>query len=812
MLGHFSFGDYFKAESVAWAWEFLRKVCGFPADLLRVSVYQDDDEAYRAWRAQGLSDERIRRFDARENYWPANAPEAGPNGPCGPCSEIFFDYGKEAEKGDGGPNGYDSGRYVEIWNMVFTQFDRRGVNDLVPLPQRNIDTGAGFERILAALEGQRSPFGTTLLRPVLERVAHLCGKPYAFDAGGAMPQGPDAVRMRRIADHARAACMVVADGVKPSNEGRGYVLRRVLRRAIRDGIQLGLDAPFLARLVDPVVDVMSGGYPTLREGVADLRSVLEGEESRFRETYANGVRYLEEEVARLGSAKVLPGEAAFRLYDTYGFPLDLAELILEERGIAVDRVGFDREMEAQRERARRGSKIKGDIFAGGPLTELKARGVAPTVFTGHEGDGTAGEATVVGILRGERLVERAEEGDDVGLVLDRTPFYASSGGQVGDTGEVLAPSGRFVVEDTPPALEGFTVHAGRVASGHLTTGLRVSARVDAARRDAIRRNHTATHLLHRVLKHVLGDVVRQEGSLVAPDRLRFDFSFGRALTDDEVRRVERLMNEWIVRNEPATTEVQDLETAKRSGAVAMFGEKYAAKVRVLDVPGGSDVGGASRELCGGTHVRRTGDIGSFRVTSEASIAAGVRRVEAVTGLGATAAFDADRRVLRELSDLLKAKPEGLGERVRALQDELREVRRAAEKARLEASGRAADRLATEAAVVNGRRVQVAAVPGADAKALKGVWERLQRAGVEAAVLVGDADGKTPVFAAVEAAARASGLDARDLLQSVCGVLGGRGGGRPEMAQGQAERPDRTEDALAAVRQRIAEVLSATAAS
>jgi alanyl-tRNA synthetase len=807
MMGHFSFGDYFKKEAVAWAWEFLRKVLDFPADRLRVSVYQDDEEALEAWLSVGVPKDRIARFDAKENFWPANAPEAGPNGPCGPCSEIFFDYGKEAEVGDGGPQGYDSGRYVEIWNTVFTQFDRRGKDDLVPLPQKNIDCGVGFERVLAAMEGQRSPFGTTLFRPIVSAAAEIAGKAYRFDPKGAIPQDEDSRRIRRIADHVRAASFLVADGVKPSNEERGYVLRRVLRRAIRDGIQLGVDAPFLARLVPAVASTMGKAYPAVGEGERAIRQVLEGEEVRFRETYANGLQYLEEAVRSLRSAKVLPGAVAFKLYDTYGFPPDLAEVILEERGIRVDHDGYAREMEAQRQRARAGSKIKGDIFAGGPLTELKAKGVSLGRFVGHDWPGVEAQSQVWGIILGPSLVESAEKGAEVRLVLRYTPFYAESGGQVGDQGTIVGPHGEVRVEDTQKS-ENYILHVGRVASGKIAVGDTVVARVDAERRDAIRRNHTATHMLHRVLKHVLGDHVQQEGSLVAPDRLRFDFRHPRAVTPEEIERIEALMNQWIVRNEEAHVEVMDLEKAKSSGAVAMFGEKYEQRVRVLDVPGAADVGGHSRELCGGTHCRRTGDIGSFRITVETSIAAGVRRLEAVTGLGAAAAFAEDRRVLRDLSELLKARPEELADRVRAVQAAARDLQKAQEKAQSEAAAKSADDLAAHAPSVGGVRVQAAAVPGADAKGLKGVWERLRKSGVEAALLVGDAADKAPLLAAATPEAVARGLDASRLLKVASAILGGGGGGKADVAQGQGLDRSRIEEALRAAREHFESVLAA----
>lgn len=797
MMGHFSFGDYFKKDAIPWAWTFLTEELGIPKEKLYVSVYQDDEEALGIWRELGVEDSHIGRFDAKENFWPADAPAKGPNGPCGPCSEIFYDYGESRELGDGGPDGWDSGRFVEIWNTVFTQFDRRGVNELEPLPQRNIDCGAGFERVVAVLEGQYSPFGTTLFRGILEAVAALADTTYPFDPEGGLPPGEDPRRMRRIAEHVRASCMLAADGVRPGNEGRGYVMRRVLRRAIRDGIQLGIDRPFLAALVDPVLESMGTAYPALREGRATLVSVLENEERRFRETFNTGLRYLEQEVTKLEGAKTLSGDAAFKLYDTYGFPLDLAQAILEERGIDVDEAGFEAAMEAQRERARAGSKIASEIFVGGPLTELKAQGVAETIFEGHTYPGIEGKGRLVGLIHDGALVERAEAGSAVTLVLDRTPFYGESGGQAGDQGVVEGEGFVVTIRDTQKT-EGYHLHEGTVASGAVSAGSDVEARVDVVRRDAIRRNHTATHLLHKVLKDVLGEHVQQEGSMVEADRLRFDFRHDKAVSQEEIVELERRVNAWVLANEEAGTEVMDLDAAKASGAVAMFGEKYAGTVRVLDVPGPSEVG-TSRELCGGTHVLRTGDIGSFRITVETSVAAGIRRIEAITGAGAVQAFAEDRKVLRDLSARLKARPEELGERLAAMQDEIKALKKAVETAQKEAALGQVAGLAKQAESLGGIQTVLASLEGVDAKALKGVWEALAKDGVEAALLIGEQGGKAPVLAAATPGAVEQGADAKAMLQTATGILGGGGGGRPVMAQGQGQQRDKIEAALEAVR-------------
>jgi alanyl-tRNA synthetase len=797
MLGNFSFDDYFKEEAISWAWEFTTQVLRLPPDRVTVTIYRDDDESFALWRKQGIPADRIRRFGAKANFWPANAPDDGPNGPCGPCTEMYYDFGPGTEIGDAGPDDLDSGRWLEFWNLVFPQFDRRGPGDLAPLGRRNVDTGAGLERMLAVSAGHNAPFHTPGVMPIIEKAASLAGKAYVAST-------PEGARLRRVADHARAATFCVADGVKPSNEGRGYVVRRILRRAIRDGIQMGLDEPFLHEIVPAVVAAMSDGYPHLREGETVLRAVIRGEEEQFRETYAKGLKYLEQEVESARGAKVLAGPAAFRLYDTYGFPLDLAEAILSERGMTVDRAGFEKELEAQRERARAASKLGGDVFGTGPLAEVKARGAKPTEFLGYEGSGCEGEGTVVGIVRGDASVAEAGAGQDVTVVLDRTPFYAEGGGQVGDRGSLASAGGaRVAVRDTQ-GREGFHLHVGRVEEGTLRVGDHVKALVDREARDATRRNHTATHLLHEALKRVLGRHVQQQGSYVGPDRLRFDFSHPKSVSPEETKRLEEMVNRWILENPSVDTTVMDLAAAKASGAVALFGENYGERVRVLGV---SDV---SKELCGGTHVRRAGDIGSFRVTAEGSVASGVRRIEAVTGLGAVAAASADRDRLREIAGALKSPPDQVRERLEALQDEVRSLRRAQEKAAEEAGARLSDRLAGQAVSMGGLRVLVASAPGVDAKGLRGLWDAVAGTGVEAALLLGEAADKAPLLAAAKPSAVAKGVDASDLLRTASKVLGGGGGGRPDMAQGQGASRARADEALTAVSERLKAVLSAPA--
>ena len=793
MLGNFSFDDYFKEEAIPWAAEFSFGVLGIDRARCVVTVYQDDDASVALWRAQGMPAERIYRFGAKDNFWPANAPADGPDGPCGPCTEMYYDLRPDLPLPPQGVPELDGGRFLEFWNLVFPQFNRQGADNLLPLGRRNVDTGAGLERMLAVVEGHGAPFHTSVILPVVQAAAAAVGRTYD-------PKDAAAPRLRRIGDHVRAATLCVLDGVKPSNEGRGYVLRRILRRAIRDGILLGVDGPFLAGLVPAAVAVLKDGYPSLAGGAAAVADVLRAEEEQFRATYAKGLRYFEEELPRFRSAGVVPGAVAFRLHDTYGFPIDLlTQIAEEEHRLQVDRAGFDRELELQRERARAASKMAGDVFDTGPLGEVKARGGRPTEFLGY--DGCDADGTVVGLVVGDRFAERADAGAEVAVVLDRTPFYAEGGGQVGDRGTLVVaagPGGEAVVavRDTQ-AREGFTLHLGRVERGTVLVGARASARVDRAARDATRRNHTATHLLHEALKRVLGSHVQQKGSLVAPDRLRFDFSHGKAVAAEEVARIEALVNGWILDNAAVDTQVMETEAAKAAGAVALFGENYGDRVRVVGVPVEAGAGYVSRELCGGTHVRRAGDIGSFRVTSEGAVASGVRRVEAVTGLGAVAAASVDRDRLRDLSTLLKAPADQVPARIEALQAEIRDLRKLAEQAAAAAAAGKAAGLAQKAVVVGACRVVLADVAGVDGKALKPLWDALASAGVSAAVLVGEADGKAPVLAAAGGDAVKAGFHGGEALKAVVGVLGGKGGGRPDLAQGQGEDRSKVPQALAA---------------
>ncbi len=778
MLGNFSFGDYFKREAIEWAWDFFTNVLKLPADLLHVSVFEEDNEAYALWRDEiGVPEDRIHRFGAKANFWPANAPADGPNGPCGPCTEIFYDYGIEyANEPDATKSNPDSdgGRYLEIGNLVFTQFDRRDGGELVPLPQKNIDTGLGFERLVAVVGGAYRTLDSDLFRPLIDAIAVLSGRE-RYDP---TEEGEDGIRCRRIADHVRAACFLIGDSVRPGNEGRGYVLRRILRRAIRDGFGLGIQDPFIARLVPNVVDAMGDAYPQLSEGAELLAGVLNAEEMLFRRTFANGMRRLEGEIssALATEATELDAAVVFQLHDTYGFPVDVTAEILSERGLSFDRARYDELMEEQRERARGARKMTANIFDSGPLGKLADRGAAETEFTGYGGEeddgrGTQADVSVVGIVCGDNLVDDLAPGSDAVVVLDRTPFYAESGGQTGDHGTIRAEHGIFTVTGCDEQ-SGYRLHAGRYeGTAPLATGAACTASVDRDRRDAIRRNHTATHLMHQALKEVLGAAVQQAGSLVASDRLRFDFTFDRGLADDEVRAIEEAVNDQILANQPLETALMSVEAAKQSGAMALFGEKYPEPVRVVAV------GEYSRELCGGTHCAAAGDIGSFRITSESSIAAGIRRIEAVTGTGSVEQMQTDRSMLTSLSRLLGVAQEELGNRVTKLTKDLKDARKLAKSAVATPSF---DALSGDAVTHGDLRVFIHLLDRPRDE-ISGAADAVMKAAGDAAaaLLVTRDGGKVTAIVAANPSAVAAGFNATNFLRGA----GGRGGGKPPRAQG-----------------------------
>jgi len=789
MLGNFSFGDYFKREAITWGWEFLTEVMGLDPAKLWVSVYREDEEAYSAWRDEvGIPEERIRRFGAKTNFWPANAPEDGPNGVCGPCSEIFFDYGPDhGPDPDPDCDDYDGPRFTEIWNLVFTQFNRTGKNELEPLPQKNIDTGAGFERLVAVMNGHLSTYGTDLFLPIIAKAAEIAGIPYEFES-------PDGVRMRRIADHGRAAVFCLLDGVKPGREGRDFVLRRVIRRAVRDGIGLGIERPFLADTAPVVADVMGDAYPEIREHLDEIRRAITREEERFRATYHQGMNAL---VAVVDAMKergvtVLAGEEAFRLHDERGFPVDLTEDYLREEGLSLDRAGFTEAMEARRKQSQAGSAIEVDIFARGPLAEIRGD-AGETEFTGYGSIEHRG--TLVGLVVSERRADVANTGDAVQIVADRTPFYAESGGQMGDAGEVTGPTGRAIVGDTK-ASEGVTAMIGEVVEGTLAVGDEVTLALDVDRRDAIRRNHTATHLLHRALKNHLGEGATQAGSLVAPDRLRFDFHHEDGLSGEQVEAIEREVNREIVANTAVHTDEKSLSDARNAGAVAIFGEKYGENVRVVSV------GGYSMELCGGTHCRATGEIGSLRIVSESNIGAGLRRIEAVTGVGSIEAMVRDRNLLQTLARELKSRPEDLPARIGSLREDVRELRKKLDQALAQSASAGPD--AREETLPNGVVVrQLIFVGPYDMKHLLAAADGIREEGGRiGALLTAETDEGIAVVVAATPDLTSAGFDAGKAVGLVAREMGGGGGGRPDLGRGKGRDPK----GLPAAEERFRELL------
>ncbi|MGC8518157.1 MAG: alanine--tRNA ligase [Steroidobacteraceae bacterium] len=769
MLGNFSFGDYFKREAIGFAWAFLTETLKLDPQRLWVTVYRDDDEAADIWLKDiGVSAARFSRLGEQSNFW-----AMGDTGPCGPCSEIFYDHGADVPGGPPGSPDEDGDRYVEIWNLVFMQFERAADGTLSALPKPSVDTGMGLERISAVLQGVHSNYDIDLFRNLIVAAAKLAGTADLTSSS-----------LRVIADHIRACTFLVLDGVLPSNEGRGYVLRRIIRRAVRHGYKLGISEPFFYRLVAVLEHEMSGAYPELSGGRAQAERVLRQEEERFAETLAKGMALLEGAIADLGPAgTVIPGEVVFKLYDTYGFPADLTADIARERGLGIDHDGFDAAMQSQRRRSQEASKFGVDLRGAAPID-------ARTAFEGYAQTQAAGR--VVALLRDGAQVEQIGAAEQAEVVLDRTPFYAESGGQVGDTGILAAAGVRFEVTDTRKRGAAH-VHIGRVIEGHIRMGDTLTATVDAERRHATARNHTATHLLHAALRQRLGAHVQQKGSLVAPDRLRFDFSHPQALGTEELVAIERVVNAQIRANAPAETRLMDYEHAVAEGAMALFGEKYDRDVRVLRV------GDFSMELCGGTHVERAGDIGLFKIVSESGVASGVRRIEAVTGEGAVEFVEQNEALLKELAHLVRGSREDVTDKVREALERVklmeREVR--ALKDRL-AAGQGGD-LAAGVREIHGVKVLATQVTDADAAALRnavdGLKERLKSAIIVLASV--QAPDKVVLVAGVTADQTAR-IKAGELVGMVAARIGGRGGGRADFAQAGGTNPAELEAALAAV--------------
>jgi alanyl-tRNA synthetase len=766
MLGNFSFGDYFKKEAIHFAWNFITGTLGIPKDRLWVTVYKEDDEAARIWTEEmGIDPTRCTRMGEQSNFW-----SMGETGPCGPCTEIFYDHGAEIPGGPPGTPDEDGDRYVEIWNLVFMQYDRSADGMLVPLPKPSVDTGMGLERVAAVMQGVHSNYDIDLFKSLIRAAAEITGT-----------DDLESSSLRVIADHIRACTFLIIDGVVPSNEGRGYVLRRIIRRAIRHGYKLGQTQPFFHKLVATLVREMGSYYAELVSGEARATQVLAQEESRFAETLTTGMALLDAEAAKL-TTSVIPGETVFRLYDTYGFPLDLTADVARERGLTIDQAGFDAAMEAQRGRARAASKFGTDLRES---VKLPGR----TEFSGY--DHLAGSGKITALIFDGVVVDVMRAGQEGQVVLDHTPFYAESGGQVGDTGILATSTARFTVRDTRKIGASFA-HVGVLESGELRIGTQVHAEVDGGRRHSIALHHSATHLLHAALREVLGKHVLQKGSLVAPDRLRFDFAHTQPVSADELHRVEDLVNAAIRRNAPAETRVMALDEAVAAGAMSLFGEKYENDVRVLSI------GDFSMELCGGTHVERTGDIGFFKITSESGVAAGVRRVEAVTG---QAAFDWVTRtdqVLRDIAAMLRGSREDVDEKVRELVERSRRLEKEVQQLKSKlASGQSGD-LSTQAKDVGGIKVLAAQVDGADAKALRDAMDQLRdKLGSSVIVLAAVKEGKVVLVAGVSADLLAE-FKAGDIVGAVAAQVGGRGGGRADFAQAGGTQPENLGAALAGV--------------
>ena len=766
MLGNWSFGDYFKKEAIAWAWELLTEVWKLPKERLLVTVYHTDDEAYDLWHDMiGLPPERIVRIGdnkgapyASDNFW-----QMADTGPCGPCTEIFYDHGDHIAGGPPGSPDEDGDRYIEIWNNVFMQFDRQPDGTLVPLPAPCVDTGMGLERLAAVLQHVHTNYEIDLFQALIRKASELTGTTDLENKS-----------LRVIADHIRACSFLIVDGVLPSNEGRGYVLRRIIRRALRHGWMLGVRQPFFHKMVGTLSDLMGDAYPELPAARDLVEKALKAEEERFAETLDAGMRIFDDVASRVSDG-VIPGADAFRLYDTYGFPVDLTADIARERGLTVDMAGFDAAMEQQRETARAAGKFASNT---GLPAELVAQ-ISPTGFLGYD-QLDAGGLQVVALLKDGRPVASIDAGDEAVVILDRTPFYAESGGQVGDTG-VLAEQGvAFDVADTLKFAGQFHGHVGRVAKGSLKVGDHVVASVDAARRASTILNHSATHLLHAALREVLGTHVQQKGSLVAPDRLRFDFSHFQPLTAAELAEIERRVNAQVRANHEAEVHHMGMQEALDFGAMALFGEKYGEHVRVLRM------GGYSTELCGGTHVGRTGDIGLFKLVGESGVSAGVRRIEAVTGQGALDYVADEERRLAEAAALLGGNATEVVEKVRALTDRQKKLERELESLKAKAASSATSDLAGTAVEIGGVRVLASRLEGFDAKALRDAMDRLkQQLGDAVIVLAGTAEGKAALVAGVNGAATGR-VKAGELLSHVASQIGGKGGGRPDLAQGGGE--------------------------
>ncbi len=781
MLGNFSFGDYFKSEAIKWAWEYFTEVLDIPEELLSVSVYEEDEEAYGIWRNEiGLPEGKIVRLGKEDNFW-----EHG-SGPCGPCSEIFFDRGSDKGCGDEScAPGCDCDRFIEVWNLVFTQFEKTEDGEYIPLEKKNIDTGMGLERLACVIQGVDNLFEVDTVKRILDKVCEISGKEYRKDK-----KTDESIRL--ITDHVRSTVMMVSDGIIPSNEGRGYVLRRLIRRAARHGKLLGIEDKFLVPLVKTAIGESMDAYPELNEKSEYIEKVIGIEEDRFRDTVDQGLQILGsfmEQVQKEGG-DTLEGSMVFRLHDTYGFPYELTEEIASERGLETDREGFEREMDKQKEKARKAQKTEEGVRAWGEGEQEYFEGLAPTVFTGH--GNLSDDAKVIRVLVMENEIE---------IALDKTPFYAESGGQAGDTGIIESDGFSMTVRDCTKTHEGVFVHKGVINHGEVKEGDRVVCRVDVKRRKAIAKNHTATHILHYALKEVLGGHVAQAGSYVGPDRLRFDFNHFAAMTGQEIQKAEKLVNEKIFEDKPVETREMDIDRAREEGATALFGEKYGDKVRVVST------GGFSMELCGGTHLDKTSAAGLFVIASESGVAAGVRRIEALTGEKALEYLLQRRDHVKEVADIVRSGEHEITERVKSLQQEIKESRREIEELKKRIAKGSVSNVFDKPEDINGTKVIVSEIEGADSDTLRTMCDAAREKYDDCVVVLGSAGDKVVFTAAATNKAVKKGIHSGKIIGEAAKITGGGGGGRPDMAQAGGKDPGKLDEALDRARDIIREVLA-----
>ncbi|MHB0887590.1 alanine--tRNA ligase [Acidithiobacillus sp.] len=788
MLGNFSFGDYFKREAIRFAWQFLTGRLGLPAEKLWVTVYQEDDEAASIWLDEvGIDPRRFSRCGEKDNFW-----SMGDTGPCGPCSEIFYDHGPHIPGGPPGSPEADGDRYIEIWNLVFMQFDRDSNGRMTPLPKPSVDTGMGLERLAAVLQGVHNNYDTDLFRPLIHAAAGLCHKNYGVD-----PATDTSLRV--LADHIRACSFLISDGILPGNEGRGYVLRRIIRRAVRHGRKLGLEEVFFHRLVAPLVKNMGHAYPELAQAQTQVERVLAKEESGFRETLEKGLTLLEEAIAELPAGAAIPGAVVFKLADTFGFPVDLTADIAREKDLLLDMEGFGAAMDEQRRRSRAAWSGSGEVKAERIYHDLAMR-LPPTEFTGY--GQCRDSAKILAILCNGEEISALQAGESGAVILDRTPFYGESGGQAGDRGILQGAGGaHFRVDDTQKPLGSLHVHLGVLEAGALRVGEPIDAMVDEAARRATAANHSATHLLHAALRQVLGTHVQQKGSLVSAERLRFDFSHPEPVTAAQLQEIERLVNAEVRANADAETDLLPIAQAQAMGAMALFGEKYGDTVRVVRM------GGFSLELCGGTHVGRLGDIGLFKILSESGVAAGVRRIEAVAGAAALEMVQRDEQRLQAAAGMLKVSPAELDQRLAQTLDRLRQLEKDLEALKRKEAAKAGADLAHQAEDLGGVKVLLARLEGVDGKGLREALDRLRAQLPQAVIVLAAVEGEKVSLIAGVSKDLHDRLKAGDLVNTVAQPLGGKGGGRPDMAQAGAAHPERLPEALAKARTWIAERLA-----